>query len=38
VTTRDEVEALPDDQRPDAAAADAAELVAALEAMSDSRN
>jgi hypothetical protein len=31
VTTRAEVEALPDDQQPDAIAADATELAAALE-------
>ena len=34
VTTRDQVEALPADERPTAIAADAAELAAALEVLS----
>jgi hypothetical protein len=33
VATREQVEALPDDERPTAIAADAAELAAALEAV-----
>jgi glycerol-1-phosphatase len=38
VTTRAQVEALPDGARPDAVAADAGELAAALEALASPRN